>query len=274
MPDSQRRAVSDAPRDQAEGLSGLTEGERRLWQAAVSFYAQGPSRKDVLFDGEMVAFGQQLVAAGDRPAIDTAGSVDSQVVDTLRRAAPLYRKGWWARHDHANLALINRLSVLVGQHGEAVRAFITRAYREPWPRGGFPVHVAAYANWAGAFSTSAGVLVVSSQDPAVDGLRGLEIIFHEAMHQWDDAIYNALSKQARATGVVVPDTLSHAMIFFTAGQAVRSVSAAHVPYADTEGVWARGLGAFKPALEAAWQPYLDGRGTRDEAIAALLKAVR
>ena len=273
LPDSRRRAVAGAPADQAEGLKALDPGEQRAWQTAVAVYAKGPSTRDVLFDGDMVTLGRALVAAGDRVMLDSVG-FDPQVIDTLRRAAPLYRKAWWPGHERANQALIMRLEADLTKHGNAIHAFITRAYRERWPADGFRVNVAAYANWAGAFSTSAGVLVVSSLDPAAaEGLKGLEGIFHEAMHQWDDAIFRALSAEARRQRSTVPDSLSHAMIFFTAGEAVRSVDPSHVPYAEAEGVWSRAMGSLKPALEATWKPYLDGRGTRDEAIAALIKAV-
>lgn len=149
--DAQRRAVADAPRDQEEGLKTLTDGEQRAWQAAVTFYAKGPSRNDVLFDGELVDFGR--------------------------------------------------------------------------------------------------------------------------LHQWDDPIYAALSSEARRQGTVVPENLSHAMIFFTAGQAVRRISPGHIPTAESEGIWARSMGIFKRALENVWQPYLEGRGTRDEAIAGLIKSI-
>jgi hypothetical protein len=104
-------------------------------------------------------------------------------------------------------------------------------------------------------------------------LKALESVFHEAMHQWDDAIDAMLIAQARRQGAAVPDNLSHAMIFFTAGEAVRNVSPDYVPYAEAEGVWARGMSGLKPALETAWRPYLAGHGTRDEALTALLKAV-
>jgi hypothetical protein len=273
LPDSRRRAVAGAPADQAEGLKALDNGEQRAWQNAVAIYAKGPSTRDVLFDGDLVTLGRALVAAGDRAMLDSVG-FDPQIVDTLRRAAPLYRKAWWPGHERANQALIDRLRADLTKHGEAIHAFIVRAYRERWPADGFPVNVAAYANWAGAFSTSAGVLVVSSLDPAAaEGLKGLEGIFHEAMHQWDDAIFAALSAEARRQRLTLPDSLSHAMIFFTAGEAVRSVEPSHVPYAESEGVWSRGMGSLKPAMEATWKPYLAGQGTREEAIAALVKAV-
>ena len=273
-PDSRRRAVADAPNDQADGMRSLDEGEQRAWQAAVTMYAKGPSTRDVLFDGDMVALGRTLVGAGDRAALDSPG-LDPRIVETLRRAAPLYRKAWWPAHERANQALITRLNAELSKYGTPIHAFIVRAYREKWPTGGYPVNIAAYANWAGAFSTSAGVLVVSSLDPAAgEDLKALEGIFHEAMHQWDDAIFAALSSEARRQKVTMPDALSHAMIFFTAGEAVRSVVPDHVPYAEAEGVWSRGMGTLKSALETTWKPYLSGSGTREEALAALVKAAQ
>jgi len=51
------------------------------------------------------------------------------------------------------------------------------------------------------------------------------------------------------------------------------VSPTHVPYAELNGLWRqKGLGSFKAALDAAWKPYLDGKGTLDNALIALLKA--
>jgi hypothetical protein len=46
-----------------------------------------------------------------------------------------------------------------------------------------------------------------------------------------------------------------------------------VPYAEKYGVWLRGWGPIKVALEETWKPYLDGGGTRDEAFAGLIKRI-
>jgi hypothetical protein len=64
------------------------------------------------------------------------------------------------------------------------------------------------------------------------------------------------------------------MIFFTAGEAVRRVAPDHTPVADAYGVWGRGMARLKAVLQETWKPYLDGRGTRDEAIAALVARLR
>lgn len=144
-------------------------------------------------------------------------------------------------------------------------------YKLQWPAAGFPVHVSAYSNWAGAYSTTGDLLVISSQSPGVQATYGLETIFHEGMHQWDDQVFEVLREQARKVNKVAPRGLSHALIFFTAGEAVRRVVPGHVPYAEKFGVWQRGLGPMKVALEEIWKPYLEGHGTRDEAFAALIK---
>jgi hypothetical protein len=190
----------------------------------------------------------------------------------LTRVAPLYRQAWWSDHQRGNDAWVASLKPLLDKHGAVVLAFITRAYGLTWPANGYPVHVTAYANWAGAFSTQGNLLLISSRDAGNGELYALEAVFHEAMHQWDDEIDRWLSAAAAKQNLRVPPALSHALIFYTSGEAVRRVEAAHVPYAEVNGLWkGKNLGAFKPALDAAWKPYLSGSGSRDSALADLIK---
>src|SRR5262249_27046671 len=154
------------------------------------------------------------------------------------------------------------LQQLTNRHGAAVLAFITRAYGMTWPAAGYPVNFSAWANWAGAYSTSGDLLVMSSLDRATAAYGGLEIAFHEGMHQWDRPMNDLLFGQARRAGSRLPPNLSHALIFFTAGEAVRRVApAGYVKYADANGVWDRGFQRFREPLEQVWKPYLDGKGT-------------
>jgi hypothetical protein len=99
--------------------------------------------------------------------------------------------------------------------------------------------------------------------------------FHEAMHQWDDQMDARLRRAAAraGAGAIVPDGLSHAMIFHTAGHITRAVVGdTHTPYADANGIWQRSLGRFRAALDLHWKPYLDGAGTMDVALVNLLRA--
>jgi hypothetical protein len=162
-------------------LATLSPAEQATWRAAVTAYANGWSRKDAVFDSDLVALTHALVRAGD-----------------ARRTLP----------------------ALAGP----------------------------------------------------PGLPGLDAtIFHESMHQWDGQVAATLTASAERQHKTVPDLLSHAMIFYTAGAAVQSVAPDYTPYADANGIWQRGPGPFKAPLDAAWKPYLDGRGTLDAAIDAVIR---
>lgn len=271
-PDMQRRAVVSAPADSRQGLNGQSENARRQWETAVAFYAGGLSKLDTVFD-------EKLVAVTNRMRVPPGAGAEALIVDddlraTLRQAAEVYRQVWWPRHQAANRAHVQRLAALVDRHGDAVLRFITRAYEGAWPTGGYPVNISGYSNWAGAYSTSGGLLVMSSLDEGTRGSLSLEIIFHEAMHQWDQQMMARLSRLATQHQTPRPrDGITHALIWYTAAAAVKSAIPEHVGYAERNGLWNQaGVGSFRAALDAHWKPYLEGRGTLDDALVGLLKS--
>lgn len=271
MPDIKRAAVAGAPADEAEGLRSLGEADRQIWREAVSFYAGDLSKRDTTFDSRLIEVTNQLKrAAPDRPASEL--KIDPAIAAALDRAAPIYRRAWWTRHRDANRAWLESQQAALKRHGPQVLAYVTRAYQEPWEKGGYPVNVSAWSNWAGAYSTSFNLLVVSSLNAGNQGIHGFEITFHEAMHQWDEEIDARLQQLAKAHNLKFDDLLSHAMIFYTTGEAVRSVVPDHKPYAELAGIWNGRMGAFKAALDAHWKPYLDGKGTLESALLGLLKS--
>ena len=72
---------------------------------------------------------------------------------------------------------------------------------------------------------------------------------------------------------VATDGITHAMIWYTAGEAVKSRHPSHRGYAEVGGMWKqKGLGSFKAGLDAHWKPYLDGKSTLDAALVGLLKS--
>lgn len=295
--DTARAAVAGAPADQERGFKKLSVKEQKIWSEAVASYAAGVSKKDVVFDAPLPAVTAALARAGNARSLTASElnpQIDPAITSILERAAPIYRKAWWKAHRDANRNWQKSTQALIDAHGSPVLAFITNAYKLEWPASGFPVHVSGYSNWAGAYSTDGNLLVISSQSPELQGLYGLETVFHEGMHQWDKQVFEALRQQAMKLDKFFPRGLSHSLIFFTAGEAVRRVvggvrrstgesveqlplnqrvggsSGDYIPYAEKYGVWQRGMGPFKAALEEIWKPYLDGRGTRDEAFAALI----
>ena len=271
MPDITREAVAGAPADEAEGLQLLTEAERQTWREAVSIYANGLSKLDMVRDKTLFETTNAVRRAGaDREAKTLA--IDPAAASALDRSAPIYRKAWWPRHRDANRRWLQSMQDPLQKYGPRILTYITRAYQEPWMKDGYPVNVSAWSNWAGAYSTNDSLLVVSTLNAGNQGLHGFEITFHEAMHQWDDSMFARLRQVAKANNIAKIDgLLTHAMIFYTTGEAMKSVVPSHVPYAEVAGIWKGRMGAFKPALDAHWKPYLDGRLTLDAALLGLLK---
>lgn len=223
-----------------------------------------------MFDEPLPALTNALAQAGAAKSLAKT-NVDAELAKVLERAAPIYRKAWWPAHHAANVAWQRTIQKLLDQHGRAILSFITKAYQMNWNPAGFQVHLSGYANWAGAYSTTGELLVLSTLSEDIKGVYGLETIFHEGMHQWDQQVFDVLREQARKQNKLVPNDLSHAMIFFTAGEAVRHVYPDHVPYAEKFGVWQRGIAPFKKPLEELWKPHLDGHTLRDDALAELIK---
>ena len=266
--DAKREAVAGAPADEAAGLATLSEDERRVWREAVGFYAGDLSKRDAVFDGELVGVTNALRRAPAEASASTV-KIAPAVAAALDRAAPLYRRAWWPQHHEANRTWVQSMQDPLKRYGPQMLAYVTRVYQEPWVTGGYPVNLSAWSNWAGAYSTSGSLLVVSSRSAGNQGLHGLEITFHEAMHQWDEEIDGRLMRIAKENNLKFNDLLSHAMIFYTTGEAMRSVLPSHVPYAEIAGIWKGRMGAFKPALDNHWRPYLDGKTTLDAALLAL-----
>lgn len=272
MPDAKRRAVEAAPSEQAEGMKGLNESDRKAWAEAVTFYANGLSKQDAVFDSALITVTNAMRVPPT--ASSRALKVDAALRATLERAAPIYRRVWWPRHQKANNDRGREFAGYLGEHGDKVLAYITKAYQERWPKGGYPVNFSGYSNWAGAYSTSGELIVIASLDPGTSGTLGLESMFHEAMHQWDQAMLSRLSRLSKAKQTPAPrEGITHALIWYTAAEAVKSVIPSHRGYAEVGGMWnQKGLGSFKAGLDAHWQPYLDGKGTLDDALVGLLKS--
>jgi hypothetical protein len=275
MRDASAPSVAGAPGEAERGLAMLADSERRAWTESVAAYATGYSRRSLVFDEALAAVTRVLSEADDRPALVDGVAIEPAARTALERAAPIYRKVWWTAHRASNEAFRASLQALVDRHGRAVLGFITRSYGEQWPSAGFPVHLSAYVDSRGAYSTYGNLLVVSAtRDPSEHKTIPLEIVFHEAMHQWDDAILAALQMRGLKLTPPGPQNLTHAMIWMTAGEAVRRVAPEHVPYAEAIGILkGRDVGPFRAALEETWRPYLNGRGTRDDGLKALISAL-
>jgi hypothetical protein len=263
--DSHRAAVVNAPAD-TQGFELLSAAERQAWQRALAYYQEKISPMDAVFDREMTAMTNALAAAEDASTL--AGvDIPAGMRAVLEDAAPVYRKVWWERHAGLDRTRTEEVQALLARYGQQVSEMLTRAYQQAWPPEGLTVQVCAYANWAGAYSTSGRLIVMASSDEGMAGSEGLETVFHEAMHQWDDTMIPRLRDTAQRLHADIPRDLFHSLIFYTAGYAVSQVVPGHRPYADP--LWARALPGHAQ-LDRCWLPYLRGEGTLAAALDRLV----
>ena len=237
-----------------------------------SLLRRRPSTKDAIFGDALLDITRKLAAAPDEADPASLG-LPPELASTLKLAAPVYRAVWWPRHSRANAARRDDLQAFVDQHGAAAVQRLTTLYQTRWPARPRTIDLVAYANWAGAYSTDGGLIVLASTDEEISGGLGLETLLHESSHQWDDEIDRRLKAIAAKQGKPVPGGLSHAMIFYTSGAIVSELIPGHVPYADKSGIWTRGANpALKALLDRYWRPYIRGSGTFEEAAAKLVDA--
>ena len=275
----QRRGINDevpaamtvAAHDTAR-TRALTPAERDAWERALQVYVSYPMALGRA-DSVVSRLNERLAAAADDGDLEDV-DLDPTVRRALLAAAPVYRAVWWNAHDRRNREWTASLQVPLASQEACLVRFVTRALAADWPAGPITVDASVYASWYGTYMTQPPVHVtMSSNARGNQGSLGLEGLVHEAGHALLGPLDSALVATAAREGRVVPRELAHLILFYTAGEAVRSVLPGHVPYAEKFGVWTQNAsaGRYRALLEREWQPHLDGRRTFAEAVARVVE---
>ena len=210
--DPRRPAVVSVARD-TMAIATLSDEEQRTWRAVVAYYDSAVARRDVLFDSAMVATNLALSRFDSDTSVAPA-RLNPALAAVLQRAAPIYRRVWWPRHDVANRAWIDAMEGLLATVGDSIAARESAALRHPWSSTAVRVDVTSYATWAGAYTTARPAhITVSSLNPAAQNDDGLEILFHEVLHTMDDELVAALDSAFRSRGAPLPRDPTHPFVF-------------------------------------------------------------
>jgi len=264
-------------RADTEELEQLSAPERNTWNDALTYYSRFVVKHDLLFDDDLIKTKNQLEDA--ELSSDLANvSISATLKAALLKAAPVYRKHWWARHNAESQEWISHLEPLVKRYGSTLSAEMASIYHEPWPQYPVRVDAVAYANWAGAYTTDEPTRpTISTTDAANQGAAALEILFHETSHgmmgKVMDAIHSAeIGLNAQRPGAAFHSgSIWHAVLFYTAGDLVAEQIPGYVPYADKNGLWARAWpGPDRSLIEQDWKPHMDGSVTLQQGLAKLV----
>jgi hypothetical protein len=274
-----RQAVRAQTLDEADDaeFKALTPEERISWDTAVSYYASSVIQRDLLFDEGMAAIKNKLEDSESSSDL-TGVEIATELRTVLQRAAPIYRKHWWPRHDAQNRQWIGHVQPLIAEHGETLRSSLVTIYAAAWPQQPVRIDTVAYANWAGAYTTIEPTRpTISTTDRANQGPSALEIIFHESSHGMMDAVINALTSSEKANAsrsnatVHFRRDLWHEVLFYTTGELVAERIPGYVPYADKNGLWTRAWpGPDRMLIEQDWKPHIEGTVGLQPALAKLV----
>ncbi|MFI5230122.1 MAG: hypothetical protein ACHQWU_13695 [Gemmatimonadales bacterium] len=267
--DASRPAVTDALRDTA-GFGALAPGMRASWNSAVAFYQRDLARRDILFDSSLVLTSDRIAMIDDATPIRTA-AIDRALAVVLEHAAPAYRELWWPRHSAANARWIADTRRLLAEYGDSAAALEVRLFRHRWPSP-VRVDVAAYTNWAGAYTTDEPPHInVSSLRSEISGASAFETLFHEVLHAMDATLFDSLRVAYERAGKPLMRDPTHPFIFYTAGEVARRFFPGYVPYAMANGLWARvpDYARILPLLREYWQPYVQGHIALGDALGAI-----
>jgi hypothetical protein len=262
MPQKRPHPLTLAEADTDE-LQRLSANEREAWDQALDYYRRSVAERGLLFDGELIEAKEQLEDAESSADLGSA-TIPAELKAALLKAAPVYRRHWWTRHNAENQEWIDRVEPLVKQYGPAIAAQMSCIYEEPWPQYPVRVDTVAYADWAGAYTTLRPTRpTISTADPANQGAAALEIVFHEASHGMMGKVMEAM--RAAEAGVNAHRAAAfhsgsswHAVLFYTAGELVSEQIPGYTPYADRNGLWIRAWPSPDRALiEQDWKPHMD-----------------
>jgi hypothetical protein len=296
-PDKNDKSSRPAMKTAAEAKPNLTPAEQKSWDDAVTYYLTNYAEKDPLFTTELIQLKNQL---GDFEDCDEISGRNKRFCDAglspkmtllLEAAATVYRAHLWPDHDRANRRWIQRVAPLVIEQGVGLSERLADIYQTHWPRQKIRVDVSAYANWAGAYTTTDPLRVtIASLDARNQGTEALEVLFHEASHGIAEPVQEAIIRECRQRDKPIPRDLWHALIFYTTGEVIRPILATsdvpppsghsgsvpgggYTPYAVREGLYERGWKGYLDVLQRFWQPYLDGQATLSDAVARMVSSL-
>lgn len=270
------KRVKDGPFAARAELAVLPPAEREAWERALAFYSREIAGRDLGFDGGLIELRFFLLGLAPAPS----AAAESGALAEIAALLPSYRRLFWPRHRAAAADWTKAYLSLprLAERETAVARRIAEVFGGAWPEGKIRVDLSPYASWSGAYTLvheSRPFATLSSFDPGYRGEAALEMVFHEATHnpRTTGDFRAALDTAFRAHGATAPGQLAHAIHFFTVGEIARAEAArlgiAYLPYAEEHGLYQGGWAPWLAAIKAHWQPWLDGRGDRAAALAAL-----
>jgi hypothetical protein len=270
--------MHDAETKTPRARTMLTDAEAAAWNGAITTYRTIGGQGSLTFAQPMMELQNALTAvANDAETIEISGPLP----DALRKAAPVYRSRWWPSDREANRFFIGYASAMLLDAGEEIVAAHETVYRAKFPTS-IRVDVTPFAGTFGAYSHSLPrgfTVTIASRDPGYGGLGALEGILHESshsvVHPREGTVAAAIAATSKKLNARPPRDLWHGILFATTSELVQRAlrkrgATGHAPF--SADLLTRAWPHLRVPIEQHWMPYLDGKGTLEEAVAKTFEA--
>jgi hypothetical protein len=257
----------------------LRAGERTEWESALTTYTD-LAKRSFIFDQTLTEI-DNVLAMQSGPTIKSGTAIDPKLVIALNRAAPIYREHGW-NEDHAeNQQWIATHAPSITEHAPTIKAAIGKVFGTKPPDAPILVDVVREIGPNLAYTTRgpvgfSGHTFISAQANSNSDVA-LDTILHEISHTMDDQIIAMIDAEAARQHVRIPSDMWHAMTLYSTGELVRR----ELGRSESDPTYAPNTAFFRMFAEGTWHSvfadlqtywllYLNGKGSLNEALAAVI----
>ena len=203
----------------------LTKDEKDILNQAIQYYKDSLISKSLRRD-----LNDMRIWFIEKAELETImdNTYGDGFIEIINQVSPIYRKHFWEIHKSHNLSVISKHKAVIDEIEEEVISKMERLSLNNWPDSTkVRVDVTAYANWAGAYTSSKPKMniVLSTLDPSSLTSSFVETILHEGSHLLylfgESPIRDKFYFKSEELEMEFPRNLWHASMFFLCGRATQ-----------------------------------------------------
>ncbi len=251
----------------------LNDEEQKLTVELLTYYQENWIDKSLLFNGDLYRIKRTITYwQNDQEFLND--DQHPELANYWTRFAPIYERLFWTVHRAQNQKILQHNLPRIKAYEAKATARLSQLSQEPWPISKIRVDITFLADWAGAYTTTDPVHVVTSTKE--EGPEGdwVEILFHEASHKLiggrSGKVTEVIQAIAEAEQLEIPRQLWHGVLFYFAGVVTKDLLIAdgidYELYMIRENVFS----AYHEALSKSLDPYLTGKHSLETALKELL----
>lgn len=251
----------------------LSLQEQKLTEELMSYYQEHWIDKSLLFNGGLYSI-KRTITHWPNKWKEAEFKAYPELAQYWTRFTPIYERFFWSKHQAQNEEILQDNLPRIRAYETRATTRLSQLTQEAWPIDKIRVDVTYLADWAGAYTTTDPVHIVTSTKKVGPEGDWVETLFHEASHKLISGrrgkVSALIQKIAKEEALEIPRQLWHGVLFYFAGAVIRDLLVAdgidYELYMIRENVF----GTYHEALAKNLDPYIADNQSLEAAIRALL----